>query len=683
MTNSYPSGSAGMPTGPLGAPGRRSSYASVVSGATSSQNLPRSGAFSHLLNQHPADYSYDPSYQNVGGHSRHDSRGYEVDTNGGRGAAGSWGRSAQLPSFSSAFGALAGGWGTPEDLFVTPSYLKSSKYVQRLRQAHHAKLAAHRDGPSASSSQPGSLSTSASSVNLHAKMTPSHRGMTYDLIEKAPPLEEESLSPLPTKWNPHDKYGGLEVLSDGQEVKFTGPKSTSDRDHEACAIRADYPMPPQCGIFYYEVTIVSRKREESSIGIGFSSKSVPLSRLPGWEPESWAYHGDDGCSFGCQSSGKSYGPPFTAGDVVGCGINFRTGSAFFTKNGDHLGTAFRDIKGKLYPSVGMKKSGEHIRVNFGQSPFVFDIDGMMAHEKSQIQHDISETSTSRLAPPLSETDLIQQLVLQFLQHDGYIETARAFAEEVHAEKQALNLDPNTVVESFNVKEDEDAGHRQRIRTALLDGDVDKALKYTNAYYPHVLKDNDHVYFRLRVRKFVEMIRQGAEIHNATSMNGTKKSNGHADNWYDDNINQEMELDDHTTQNNNWDKMDTGEPSDSLKYLNLMNETIEYGRVLQAEFKDDQRREVSKALEDAFALMAYPDPTNAKEVAHLLDPSGRVAVAEELNSAILLSLGKSSTAALEQLYQQTTVLLEDLAEGGAAGAFVNIDDYTRPASLAQK
>jgi hypothetical protein len=42
------------------------------------------------------------------------------------------------------------------------------------------------------------------------------------------------------------------------------------------------------------------------------------------------------------------------------------------------GTAFREIKGKLFPSVGMKKSGEHIRVNFGQSPFVFDIDGMMA-----------------------------------------------------------------------------------------------------------------------------------------------------------------------------------------------------------------------------------------------------------------------------------------------------------------
>jgi len=42
------------------------------------------------------------------------------------------------------------------------------------------------------------------------------------------------------------------------------------------------------------------------------------------------------------------------------------------------GTAFREIKGKLYPSVGMKTAGEHVRVNFGQSPFIFDIDGMMS-----------------------------------------------------------------------------------------------------------------------------------------------------------------------------------------------------------------------------------------------------------------------------------------------------------------
>lgn len=40
-----------------------------------------------------------------------------------------------------------------------------------------------------------------------------------------------------------------------------------------------------------------------------------------------------------------------------------------------------------------------------------------------------------------------------------------------------------------------------IRKAVLEGDVDKALKYTNAFYPSVLKDNEHVSFRLKCRKY--------------------------------------------------------------------------------------------------------------------------------------------------------------------------------------
>ena len=74
----------------------------------------------------------------------------------------------------------------------------------------------------------------------------------------------------------------------------------------------------------------------STIGVGFSGSRVPLERLPGWESESWAYHGDDGRSF-CSSQGREYGPKFHAGDVIGCGVNFRTGCAFFTKNGRCLG----------------------------------------------------------------------------------------------------------------------------------------------------------------------------------------------------------------------------------------------------------------------------------------------------------------------------------------------------------
>ncbi|ESZ91677.1 hypothetical protein SBOR_7934 [Sclerotinia borealis F-4128] len=404
MTNSYPSGSPGIPDSgmPTGAPSfvpRRSSYASVVSGIAaghSQQFQPsRSGAFSnilnsntHMLNQQHDSIYYDPSYNYSTG--RYGYAGFigfdEENSNGGvnHQRSGSWGRGGQLPSFSSAFGSLAnghgyGGLGGHAEHFFVPSYLKRSKYVQKLEEAHKAKVLAHRDG-SAPSSQPNSLSTSASSINLHAKMVPSHRGRPYDLIEKSPLIEDETLPPLPSKWSINDKFGALEIMNDGLEVKLTGPKSISDhRDIEACAVRSDHPMPPQCGIYYFEVTILSRKREDSSIGIGFSTKQVLLSRLPGWEPDSWAYHGDDGNGYGGANSGKHYGPSFTTDDTIGCGINFTNGSAFFTKNGDRLGTAFRDIKGKgkLFPSVGMKKPGEHIRVNFGQSPFVFDIDSMI------------------------------------------------------------------------------------------------------------------------------------------------------------------------------------------------------------------------------------------------------------------------------------------------------------------
>lgn len=173
-----------------------------------------------------------------------------------------------------------------------------------------------------------------------------------------------------------------------------------------------------------------------------------------------------------------------------------------------------------------------------------------------------------------------------------------------------------------------------IRTAVLEGDIEKALKLTNTFYPNVLKDNEHVYFRLRCRRFIEMIRQGAEMQNSTSSNGSKATNGHRGDWYDDIINHDMDLDDHQ-QSNNWDRMDTEEsPENQMEYQQLLQDTISYGQALQAEFKDDPRREVSQALQDAFALIAYQDPLNTRAVAHLLDPSGRTVVAEELNSVIL-------------------------------------------------
>ncbi|OLN85941.1 Ran-binding protein 10 [Colletotrichum chlorophyti] len=673
------------PTGSSGLLPRRYSYASIASGANPNHTPPylshpgRTSVISQILN-HSDDITFEPARDHYD-----TSRAGDMDQerNGAsvNGVPSRLSRGSHLPSFSRVFDMFMStpssdptgpGNGNGHGFFV-PSYLAGSTYVQRLEEAHWAKVQAQKESQVTQAQANGNLSTSPSSVSLHSKPA-AHRGVNYDVIEKPPAFEEdEAFTPLPTRWNRDDKYGALDILSDGLEVRYIGPRGQTERDHEAFSIRADSFMPPQCGIYYFEVQILSGKRDDMTIGIGFSAKTVALSRPPGWEPDSWGYHSDDGHCYAGHNGGKAYGPSFSASDVIGCGINFRTGCAFFTKNGHLLGTAFREIgKGSnLYPTVGLKKSGEHIRVNFGQTPFVFDIEGMMTKEKERIQKEISETNTASLAPTMNETELIQALVLQFLQHDGYVDTARAFAEEINAEKKALSLDPNAAIEGINVKDDEHANKRQRIRRAVLEGDIDRALKHTNAFYPQVLKDNEQVYFRLRCRKFIEMVRTAAEMRAAADAH---KSNGHSSGDFDQPMDLVMEVDGNGNENGAWDKMDTEESAEVPPDINELEiATLLYGQELHAEFQNDPRREVTKHLADISALLAYENPLKEKDVAHLLDRNGRLTVAEELNSAILLSLGKSSRAALEKIYAQTSVLLDDLRENGGPGAFVSLQD----------
>jgi Ran-binding protein 9/10 len=233
------------------------------------------------------------------------------------------------------------------------------------------------------------------SPHNHPHLVAQHRAVAFDVAERSISLPTSPNEPplLPSRFNERDRCLVLEILNDGMDAKFGGPAKGTDSD--AASVRADHPIPAACGIYYYEVTILSRGNQgfvffhlcvtnSRFIGLGFCRASVTLNRLPGWEPDSWGYHGDDGHSFCCQGIGKTYGPTFTTGDIVGCCINFRKNIAFYTKNGVELDTAFQNLtfdtpgktgKGDFYPSVGLRTPGEHVRVNFGQKPFVFDIGG--------------------------------------------------------------------------------------------------------------------------------------------------------------------------------------------------------------------------------------------------------------------------------------------------------------------
>lgn len=185
-----------------------------------------------------------------------------------------------------------------------------------------------------------------------------------------------------------------------------------------------------------------------------------------------------------------------------------------------------------------------------------------------------------------------------------------------------------------------------------------------------------------------MIRQSTELLSGPSEKRSKPTNGHTEEIFG----QAMELDDPVGNGDDWDRMDTEEIDNGIRYQQLTEETLSYATELKVEYRDDQSKEVKDTLQSIFSMFAYQDPRKSP-IAHILENSGRVRVAEELNSAILgtfailivaklayiyvVSLGKSSAAALERLCQQTEVLLGEISEHGGAGAFVNMNhDFLR-------
>lgn len=493
----------------------------------------------------------------------------------------------------------------------------------------------------------------------------------------------EALPKLPTSWNAKDKCMLLDLSRDGSRVKYVGQ---GKNDSDAASVRSNHAVPPQCGLYYFEVEIVSKGRD-GYIGVGFCAQSVALNRLPGWEPNSWGYHGDDGHSFCCSGSGKPYGPTFTTGDIVGCCINFLDKSIFYTKNGVNLGIAFRDIqlpteasKFVLYASVGMRTPGEIVDVNFGRRPFKFSIEHYMQDQRGMLWEQImsipiasesltkSLPTTANAANPSTCTEetpkpdsmlssILNDLIHSYLVNHGYCETAGKFADETDEGKKGDVVMKDSNKFTFQrtgraSSEDHDIKIRQRIRGAIMMGDIDTALQLTNQHHPDVFRFHDIILFRLRCRKFVEMML-------ACSQGSEEKD-------FDQDAGDAMDVDSDGG-------YPTGNSDNSQSRFGLMAEAMQYGQKLQDDYKDDVREEVRQTLVETFSLLAYPDPANSV-VAHLLDPAGREQVAYALNGAILVSQGLPPIPPLEMVYRQAKVAVQELVRAGVgSAAFVNVKD----------
>jgi hypothetical protein len=169
-------------------------------------------------------------------------------------------------------------------------------------------------------------------------VTPS-RDINRRIAQLYPGVNSE-ITPLPTHWSSVDRRETIYVSPDKTLLKYKG---LGVNHHDAASVRANHPIPHGCGVYYFEVTIVTPERKwnfsasDSLIGIGIMEKSIQTNRLPGWDTQSYGYHGDDGNFFCSSGKGQLYGPKFGINDCVGCGVNFAKKQIFFTKNGENLG----------------------------------------------------------------------------------------------------------------------------------------------------------------------------------------------------------------------------------------------------------------------------------------------------------------------------------------------------------
>ena len=112
------------------------------------------------------------------------------------------------------------------------------------------------------------------------------------------------------------------------------------------------------------------------VAIGCARAGFDAGRLmPGWDSESWGYHGDDGGRFHGDGAAVARGDTFGRGDVVGCGVDRGRREVFFTRNGVSVGgipLQQKDLDEPLYPCVGLDH-GDAVEVNFGAEPFAYDV----------------------------------------------------------------------------------------------------------------------------------------------------------------------------------------------------------------------------------------------------------------------------------------------------------------------
>ncbi|KAJ1626460.1 hypothetical protein T492DRAFT_878427 [Pavlovales sp. CCMP2436] len=144
---------------------------------------------------------------------------------------------------------------------------------------------------------------------------------------------------LPTELNPINRSRHLELAKDKLTIRYVGQGSHA---HDIGAIQANRPVPRTVFVYYYECTVVNAGTR-GSFALGLAERSFDLARKPGWDPNSFGYHAEDGRKFAHNDRGESVPPGL-----------------------------------ELLPTAALHSPNETLIFNFGAAPFAFDLAGEMS-----------------------------------------------------------------------------------------------------------------------------------------------------------------------------------------------------------------------------------------------------------------------------------------------------------------
>jgi SPRY domain/F-box domain len=150
----------------------------------------------------------------------------------------------------------------------------------------------------------------------------------------------------------------------------------------------------------------SGNEEAGCVAVGLAGHTFSVhNRMPGWDEDSFGYHGDDGGIY--HHSGemlKEFGPKFAAGDCIGCGVDYQQRAIFYTLNGTFLGYAFALGATKLakdwFPVIGVDTRCP-VMCNFGTDKnmiFQFDLQNLILRDKDILLQTMHQQQAAHPSP---------------------------------------------------------------------------------------------------------------------------------------------------------------------------------------------------------------------------------------------------------------------------------------------